>query len=312
MILNYGDSMKKLKNPIIPLNFKEFKLNTMPFLKTIKPKLLLLVLTLLMFSCDIVNSLFPFYTQGTIYFEKAIVGTWANKTNETLPILDSKNGYTDSVDYNNLWRFKAVNNLNEADTLINFNMFGYDVEKIKIYKEKYSGGYIAYYEEIVATLNKDGSPIDPTTDESQNPGFYKKKVSWFMAMPFKINNQLFLDFTPLDNYIQRENINSLLENHSIETHSLAIVNQVSKNKFDISWLAAGKVDSLIDNKKIKIKHEKYGVNAFLNQSTLLTAPPEELQSFIKKYMNSKDEKKWDGGKGFKLDRYYEKTVKRIE
>ena len=45
-------------------------------MKTFKPKLVFLLLALLLFNSCIVKSLFPFYTQDTIYFEKKFIGNW--------------------------------------------------------------------------------------------------------------------------------------------------------------------------------------------------------------------------------------------
>ena len=45
----------------------------------------------------------------------------------------------------------------------------------------------------------------------------------------------------------------------------------------------------IAQSQIHIKYEKFG---FDESQYLLTASSEELQKFIKKYMNSNDEKKW--------------------
>jgi len=50
-----------------------------------------------------------------------------------------------------------------------------------------------------------------------------------------------------------------------------------------------KLNELIDQNRIRIKYEKFG---FDEDQYLLTATSEELQKFIKKYMNSNDETKW--------------------
>ena len=128
---------------------------------------------------------------------------------------------------------------------------------------KYKQGYFAIHEEVKAN-----------------------RISIFLAMPFKIGNQLFLDFTPL---IYDEDINNLVSYHLIPTHSLAKFDILDDNTIDIKWLSSEKIGDLIEDNKIKINYEKVG---FEEESILLTASPDELQKFIKKYMASSDTNKW--------------------
>lgn len=123
-----------------------------------------------------------------------------------------------------------------------------------------------------------------------------KQKAIFLAMPFKINKQVFLDFTPLE-YEVNLGVQSLLENHFIQTHSLVKYDLLKNKSISIKWLDEDKIESLFEQKKIKIKHEKIG---FFNDKYLLTAQPEELQKFIKKYMISNDVEKWKTSTGFTL------------
>ena len=113
--------------------------------------------------------------------------------------------------------------------------------------------------------------------------------SSFLAMPFKINNQLFLDFTPIDDNESLKGVNNLYKMHLIETHSLAKLNIDSKGDISISWLDSDKLAALLKADKIKIKYEKVGVD----ETVVLTASSEELVKFIEKYMTSKDGDKWE-------------------
>jgi len=128
---------------------------------------------------------------------------------------------------------------------------------------KYKQGYFAIHEEVKAN-----------------------RISIFLAMPFKIDNQLFLDFTPL---IYDEDINHLISHHLIPTHSLAKFDIIDDDTINIKWLSSEKIGDLIENNKIKINYEKVG---FEEETILLTASPDELQKFIKKYMASNDTNKW--------------------
>jgi hypothetical protein len=95
--------------------------------------------------------------------------------------------------------------------------------------------------------------------------------------------------------------NSLFKMHLIKTHSLAKLDMVSNNSISIKWLDEDKLKFLLNNDKIKIKHEKVG----FDETILLTASSEELVKFIQKYMNSEDEEKWKTDTQFDLKRISE-------
>ena len=118
----------------------------------------------------------------------------------------------------------------------------------------------------------------------------------FIATPFTINNQTFLDFFPIDN---QDYVDDLLQSHSIYTHSLVKYDVDNDGKIYIKWLDEKKIEKLFKEKKIKIKHETFG---FLNEKYLLTASSKELQKFIEKYMNSKDDEKWNTSTKYTLSK----------
>jgi hypothetical protein len=123
---------------------------------------------------------------------------------------------------------------------------------------------------------------------------YEDKEVIYIATPFKINNQKFLDFFPLDH---QDGVDNLLQSHSIYTHSLVKYDVQKNGKIEIRWLAEDKVQPLFKQKKIKIKHETIGI---LNENYLLTASSKELQKFIEKYMASNDAEKWETSTKFTL------------
>ena len=105
--------------------------------------------------------------------------------------------------------------------------------------------------------------------------------SWFQAMPFKIDNQLFLDFILFDGGLGiYENEKDLEGMHLTKVHSLAKVDLTSNNSLSIKWLDEDKLDALIKENRIKIRHER---DEF-NDKFLLTASSEELVKFITKYI----------------------------
>ena len=116
---------------------------------------------------------------------------------------------------------------------------------------------------------------------------YQGEEALFIATPFNVNNQTFLDFYPLE---YQDDINNLLQKHLIYTHSLVKYDVSESGEIEIKWLDEKKVESLFKNKKIKIEHKRIGV---LKENFLLTASSKELNKFIEKYTKSKDENKWD-------------------
>jgi hypothetical protein len=125
---------------------------------------------------------------------------------------------------------------------------------------------------------------------------HKGKEALFLATPFKIKNQTFLDFYPLEN---QNDIDNLLESHIIYTHSLVKYDVNKKGEIEIRWLDEDKIEALFKEKKIKMNHKKVGI---LKDKYLLTASSEELEKFIEKYMNSKDEDKWDTSTKYTLSK----------
>jgi len=155
-------------------------------------------------------------------------------------------------------------------------------------------------------LISEGNPVDSLSKEDlkeyykfQHAYFIERtkndKETRFLAMPFKINGQLFLDFIPFEldwGFTPR-----LLKGHLVATHSLVKYDLLENGKISIKWLDEDKIEALFENKKIKIKHEKIGL---LNDKFLLTAKSEELQKFIVKYIASNDVEKWKTSTKFTL------------
>lgn len=125
---------------------------------------------------------------------------------------------------------------------------------------------------------------------------YKDKEVLFIATPFKINNQTFLDFFPLE---YQDDADNLLKSHSIYTHSLVKYDIQKNGDIEVKWLDENKVEELFKQKKIKIKHETIGM---LNEKYLLTASSKELQRFIEKYMASNDAEKWETSTKYTLSK----------
>ena len=121
----------------------------------------------------------------------------------------------------------------------------------------------------------------------------KEKEAGFIAMPFKVNKQYFLDFIPIE--IEDNEINSLAAEHLLKTHSVAKLDINSEEGVSLSWLSEERVSDLFEGQKIRLKHELVG----FQQDLLITASSEELHAFLKKYIEAdlfneyeKNDNKW--------------------
>ncbi|TCK69125.1 hypothetical protein DFQ05_0640 [Winogradskyella wandonensis] len=117
---------------------------------------------------------------------------------------------------------------------------------------------------------------------------YKKKdtEASFIAMPFMVNKHLFIDLTPFE--YDSDDLNKLVAQHLLKTHSTAFVD-ITNEGFTLKWLSEKAVNKLITEKRLRIKHERTGID----EDLVLTASSDELHNFLKKFMVSDFEDKWD-------------------
>lgn len=160
---------------------------------------------------------------------------------------------------------------------------------------------VASFEALMNENNKENPDLNSEEKnifEKYKQGYimtYKKadKKSEFVAIPFLIGNQLFLDFIPFD---FEEVNNDLVNQHLLKTHSVAKVDKNSNNSIKITWLDEARIKELLKQDQLKLKHEKIG----LDESFVLTASSEELYRFLKKYNASSVENKWKSSEKFTL------------
>ena len=187
------------------------------------------------------------------------------------------------------------------------SLFPFYTSNSVVFEKKFIGNWIDTeyakwniqpFQEVILKENKKTSPSELDDEQFALYNKYEKAYvvyfekdstkSSFLAMAFKINNQLFLDVTPIEDSEFDGLKNDLYKLHLIGTHTLAKFDLLNDNEIDIKWFSSDKLEELLKENRIKIKHEKVG----FWDTIVLTASSEELQKFIKKYMNSKDEDKW--------------------
>ncbi|MAD97625.1 MAG: hypothetical protein CMB99_09905 [Flavobacteriaceae bacterium] len=125
---------------------------------------------------------------------------------------------------------------------------------------------------------------------------YKGKETNYIVTPFKIKGESFLNFFPFEN---QDDVDVLLEKHTIYTHSLVKYEIDKEGRLSIRWLDEDKIEALFEQKKIKIQHHKIGL---LKDKYLLSASSEDLEKFIEKYIGSNDEEKWKTDTKYTLTR----------
>ena len=222
-----------------------------------KPKALLILIGVLLLNSCIVKSLFPFYTKDAIYYEPRLVGTWQDDKVTRLEIFPFKEKYLEE---------QADGTPDEIAKALDKRMR----ELVGDYGD--FGPFGLYEKAYLVFMNEEG------------------KEAVFLAVPFKVKEELFLDFALLD--VDMDPINSLASFHMARMHTLIKVEFDAENtQVNLRWFAEEKLNKLIEENRIRIKYSDIS-SAIENPSYLLTAPSEELQKFIAKYMDSKDDDKW--------------------
>lgn len=197
------------------------------------------------------------------------------------------------------------------------SLFPFYTSNSVVFEKKFIGNWIDTenakwniqpFQEVILKENKTTNPKELKDDDFKIYNKYKNGYviyfekdstkSSFLAMAFKINNQLFLDVTPIEDSQIDGLKNDLYKLHLIGTHTLAKFDILNDNEIDIRWFSSDKLEELLKENRIKIKHEKVG----FWETIVLTASSEELEKFIKKYMDSKDEDKWKTDVEFNLKR----------
>ncbi len=145
-------------------------------------------------------------------------------------------------------------------------------------KEREEDSIISIEDEFLYKHYKDAYFIEYTSNE---------KYASFIGVPFKIDNQLFIDFMPVE--YNQKNANSLASKHLIETHSLTKVDRQANGTFKLSWFDEDRMQHLFDEQKIRLKHERPSID---KSKFVLTETSENLMKFLKKYMSSEIQEKW--------------------
>ena len=113
----------------------------------------------------------------------------------------------------------------------------------------------------------------------------KEKEAGFIAMPFRIEDEYYIDFTPIQ--FEEEDINDLAVQHLIKTHTVAKV-EFNEDRIQLSWLSEEPIKKLYETERMRLKYEKVG----FDETLLLTATSNELYEFLRKYRKAEVDDKW--------------------
>ena len=93
----------------------------------------------------------------------------------------------------------------------------------------------------------------------------------------RIGKHLYFDYYPVGSEVQQK-ADEFYMQHMIKRHFSYRVDIINKDRFELSQLDGDFLENLINQKKIRIRHE---INS--DGSIIITAPTEELQQYILKY-----------------------------
>ncbi|WP_370479033.1 hypothetical protein [Tamlana flava] len=154
-----------------------------------------------------------------------------------------------------------------------------------------------FYKQVDAQLKEEKVKMySQYNNISYHVHYEKDSVKFaFLVVPFKVQNQIFLDFLPIESNKSFKDMEFLYSSHLIGSHTLAKLFMDSQNNMSIKWLGWDKLGTILKDHKANIKHEKIGMDEF----PVLTASSEKLVRSIKKYINS--EMKDKGGTDLLLE-----------
>jgi hypothetical protein len=189
----------------------------------------------------------------------------------------------------------------------------YDVRLEGNWKSKKANWKIQSFDKLWEEQKKKGDTISESDKKflEQNKNSYvleyKKEstklaesaFSYFVLTAFKVDDHLFLNFFPLE--YETENLNNLVAQHILNTHSVCKVEFLEDDSIKLKWLDEDVMTRLIESHNLRIKHERVG----LDEDLVLTASSQELYRFLEKFMSSDIENKWEKDQMYTLARVNE-------
>jgi hypothetical protein len=174
------------------------------------------------------------------------------------------------------WKFQSFKKLWLEDKKKDKQISLEDKQIFELYKDS----YIVEYQKT------------SSSNKIEDMGF-----SNFVVTPFKVNDDILLNFYPLE--YETESLDNLVAQHILNTNSVCLVEFLEKGTIKLKWLDEDVINRLIDEEKLKIKHEKIGID---QGDLILTASSEELYRFLEKFLKSDTENKWEQDQTYTLNK----------
>jgi hypothetical protein len=158
-------------------------------------------------------------------------------------------------------------------------------EKDKFYDEEMAGSWIDG-DECIWTIQPgtltEGFMGSEKMDDSYRITYYEEenKPGLFTGTLFQLKGTNYVDFYPEPD--KEHCVNDFMCWHHMPTHTLAKV-QYNSDSILLYWFAEEWLTELFEQNRIRIKHETIEFPDY--ERHLLTASTDELQKFIKKYVN---------------------------
>ena len=138
--------------------------------------------------------------------------------------------------------------------------------------------------EIRSLINEKGVELPGKISSIKDKGYlitYKDKdkniTGSYIAFLARIGKHLYFDYYPAPTEAEK-NADEFYMQHFVKMHKPYRVNILANGGFELSQLEGSYLDKLIEEKKIRIRHE---VNS--DGGSVITASTEELQQYILKY-----------------------------
>ena len=209
----------------------------------------------LLFLSSCVFSLFPIYTKDTLINISAFEGEWVNKSGSSIKV----------VKLGVISKMSVKVQPGDDDYIVQDGDTIRDKEAVAAYYEN------DLEEEITEILGKKLTGYSRTMIEGEDSIKYRAHLA-------KIGNNTFLDLYPAD---EGSAFTKALDGNFIPVHSFMKI-QIDQDQLQLISFDLEKLQKLFKSNKIRLRHEE------VDDLTVITAQPEEIQKFLNIYADRKD------------------------
>lgn len=215
----------------------------------------------ILFLSSCVFSLFPIYTQETLVEIPEFEGEWTNENGDQIIV-------------------KKLGVISEMSVSIEPGEDDYIIQKGDTIRDRTA--VAEYYEnelknDITSMLGKKITGYEMTIKDNEDSIKYRVHLA-------NIGSSLFLDQFPYDEDIHLDNGSvymTAMKGNFIPVHSFMKI-EISPNELRLISFDLDKMQKLFRSNKIRLRHEE------VDDLTIITAKPEEIQKFLSVYADRKD------------------------